>query len=128
MKIFMSRWPLLAALAILLACDSAPAAKLTALDRYVAKPDTNYNFKLVKTIPGSGQTTFVLELTSQAWLTTNEVDQPIWKHWLTIVKPDKVETSKALLLITGGSVDRPPPKSADGNLLRTALETKSIVA
>src|SRR5437763_9713921 len=49
----------------------------TALDRYVAAPDTNYAFHLVRTIPGKGQTTFLLEMTSQAWLTTNEVDRPV---------------------------------------------------
>jgi len=56
------------------------AAQLTALDKYVAKPDTNYSFQVVTTNPGDGYTTFVLEMTSQAWLTTNEVDQPGWKH------------------------------------------------
>src|SRR5437879_9455402 len=76
----------------------AAAANLTALDRYVARPDTNYNYKLVNTIPGNGQTTFVIELTSQAWLTTNEVNRPIWKHLLLIVKPKQVISSKALLL------------------------------
>lgn len=106
----------------------ASAAKLTALDRYIAKPDTNYNYKLVKTVPGPGQTTFVLEMISQAWLTTNEVNQPVWKHWLTIVKPDEVTTSKALLLISGGSIDKPAPDSADASSVKIALSTKSVVA
>jgi PhoPQ-activated pathogenicity-related protein len=111
------------------ACVSAPAAsKQTALDSYVSKPDTNYHYSLVHTIRGSGETTFVLEMTSQQWLTTNEVNQPLWKHWLTIVKPDKVETSKGLLLITGGSMDRPPPKTADITLVAAAMTTRSVVA
>lgn len=66
-------------------CGTAQAAKLTALDRYVAKPDTNYSYRLVSTIPGAGATTFVLEMKSQAWLTTQEVNQPVWQHWLTII-------------------------------------------
>ncbi len=100
----------------------------TALDRYVAAPDTNYSYHLVNTIRGEGQTTCVLEMTSQAWLTTNEVDRPLWKHWLTIVRPDAVASSKALLFIGGGANGSPPPKSADGNLVRIALATKSVVA
>src|SRR5690348_12521206 len=61
---------------------SASAAKpargdRTALDEYIARPDTNYSYHLVTNYPGQGQTTFVLEMTSQAWLTTNEVDRPI---------------------------------------------------
>lgn len=100
---------------------------LTALDKYVATPDTNYSFHLVTNIPGSGQKTFILEMTSQAWLTTNEVDRPLWKHWMTIVKPDNVASSKSLLFITGGANGGNPPKSADGNLVQIALATKSVV-
>src|SRR5205807_2874956 len=102
-------------------------AQLTALDTYVAAPDTNYAFQLVRTLPGKGQTTFVLEMTSQAWLTTNEVDRPLWKHWLIIVKPDKVTSSKSLLYISGGANDGKEPKAADGSLAQIAVATKSIV-
>ena len=55
----------------------------TALDDYVAAPDTNYSYRLVNTIRGNDQTTYILDMTSQAWLTTNEVDRPLWKHWMT---------------------------------------------
>ena len=112
----------------LLFCLPIHAAKETALDRYVAKPDTNYTWRLLNKFPGQGQTTYVLEMISQAWLTTNEVDQPIWKHWLTIVKPDKVSSSKTLLFIAGGSKDRPAPKSVDEKLAGIALATKSVLA
>ncbi len=124
----MKRISSLSCLLLAFACLPAYAAKETALDHYVAKPDTNYNWKLVNTFPGPGLTTYVIELTSQAWLTTNEVDQPIWKHWLTIVKPDKPATSKGLLFISGGAKDRPAPKSADDKLTGIALLTKSVVA
>ncbi|HVY69557.1 MAG TPA: PhoPQ-activated pathogenicity-related family protein, partial [Verrucomicrobiae bacterium] len=72
-------------------------------------------------------TTYILEMTSQAWLTTNEVDRVLWKHWLTIVKPDQATNSKALLFITGGSNGKGAPKGADANLIQTATSTKSIV-
>jgi PhoPQ-activated pathogenicity-related protein len=100
----------------------------TALDEYVARPDTNYSFRMVTRAAGGGATTFILELTSQAWLTTNEVDRPVWQHWLNIVKPDEVTSSKALLFISGGANDGKEPKGADGNLVRIARATKSIVA
>ena len=105
-----------------------PQDEQTALDRYVAAPDTNYNYHLVNTIRGQDYTPCVLEMTSQAWLTTNEVDRPLWKHWLTIVRPDAVASSKALLFIVGGANGGAPPKSADANLVRIALATKSVVA
>src|SRR5215471_9286296 len=100
----------------------------TALDDYVARPDTNYSYHLVTNFTGQGQTTFILEMTSQAWLTTNEVDRPIWKHWLVIVKPEQVTSSKSLLFINGGANDGKIPKGADGNLVRIARTTKSVVA
>ena len=31
----------------------------TALDEYIAKPDTNYSFHVVSTVPGKDQTTFI---------------------------------------------------------------------
>jgi len=100
----------------------------TALDNYVAAPDTNYSYHLVTAVPGNNQTTYILEMTSQAWLTTNEVDRPLWKHWVTIVRPDTVTHSNSLLFIGGGANGGSAPKSADGNLVRIALATKSVVA
>jgi PhoPQ-activated pathogenicity-related protein len=115
-------------LTALFLCRPAPAATLTALDRYVAKPDTNYSYKLVNTLSATGHTTFVIEMTSQAWLTTNEVNRPLWKHWLVIVKPDTVSSSKALLIISGGSNGRRDPRGADANTMQIAMGTKTIVA
>ena len=107
---------------------AAPPDQQTALDKYVAAPDTNYSFQVVKTNRGQDFTTYVLELTSQAWLTTNEVDRPVWKHWLNIVRPDTVTTSKALLFISGGANDGQVPKGGDANLVGIARTTKSVVA
>ena len=106
---------------------AVPRSQWTALDEYVNAPDTNYNYQLVATIPGNGWSTHVIELTSQAWLTTNEVDRPLWKHWLVIVKPDTVATSKSLLFIGGGANGGNPPRGTDTNLIHIALATKSVV-
>jgi PhoPQ-activated pathogenicity-related protein len=99
----------------------------TALDRYVAAPDTNYNYALSNTIPGSGQTTFVLDMTSQAWLTTNEVNRTLWKHWLILVKPNVVTNSHSLLFISNGDNPGTLPAGADSNLRQIALDTGSVV-
>jgi PhoPQ-activated pathogenicity-related protein len=112
----------------LVLCPAAPGATQTALDRYVAKPDTNYSYKLVNTLPGTGQTTFVIDMTSQAWLTTNEVNRTLWKHWLVITKPDKVSSSKALLIISGGSNGRQAPSGPDNSFSRIAIATETVVA
>jgi PhoPQ-activated pathogenicity-related protein len=99
----------------------------TALDRYVAKPDPEYSYKLVHTLPGDGGTAYVLEMTSQKWLTEQEVDKPIWKHWVTIIKPDQVNSKTGLLFITGGANDRPAPPKVDQNLIQIAKATHSVV-
>ena len=52
-----------------------------------------YSYQLVNTIQRRRLTTYVLEMTSQTWLTTKEVDRPVWKHWMTITKPDDSEVS-----------------------------------
>lgn len=100
----------------------------TALDTYVQAPDSNYAWKIEKTIPGQGATTYVLNMTSQAWLTEKEVNRPVWTHWLVIEKPDKVTSNKALLMISGGNVDSPPPDGMSDRAKGAAVATGSVVA
>jgi PhoPQ-activated pathogenicity-related protein len=104
------------------------ATQPTALDQYIAKPDPVYGWKLVSTIPGGGYQAFVLELTSQTWRSEAEVDRPVWKHWLTIVRPDTIQTNKALLFIGSGGNRDPAPKGASERAVDMALDTQSVVA
>jgi PhoPQ-activated pathogenicity-related protein len=103
-------------------------ADLTPLDEYVAKPDPNYAYSLVSTIKGNGYTGYVIQMTSQQWLTAELVDQPLWKHWVTIVRPDRVTSATALMMIDGGNSKADAPKGADPNLRRIALAANTIVA
>ncbi|QQS46072.1 MAG: PhoPQ-activated pathogenicity-related family protein [Acidobacteriota bacterium] len=104
------------------------AAQETALDRYIAQPDPVYGWKLVGTIPGQECTGYVLELTSQTWRSEKDVDRPVWKHWLTIVKPDQVRSNKALLFIGGGRNGDPAPSRLSGRSEMIARQTGSVVA
>ena len=104
-----------------------PAEAKTALDKYVAAPDPSYKYELVSTIPGKGYTTFVIDMTSQTWRSANEVNRNVWKHWMVVIKPDNVASSKSLLYISGGNNNSPAPKSADENVARIAVTTKSVV-
>lgn len=97
---------------------SLPAlAADTALDRYVRKPDPTYSYRLVNSVRGDGYTSYVIELTSQTWRQASEVDRPVWKHWLTIVKPDRVASTTGYLFISGGSVTAGAPAET-GPVLR----------
>jgi PhoPQ-activated pathogenicity-related protein len=106
----------------------ALAAQDTALDRYVKQRDPVYAWKLVKTIRAAGYRTHVLELTSQTWRSEKDVDRPVWKHWLTIVKPDRLKSTKSLLFIGGGSNNNPAPAKPPERVVTIATETGSIVA
>ncbi len=103
-------------------------ANQTALDRYVAKPDANYAYKLVNTFEGKDTTGYVIELTSQQWRTAAEVDRPIWTHWMTIAVPAKVKSKTAMLLINGGKNGGEAPKGGDVMLNNIARATNAIVA
>lgn len=104
------------------------AAGETALDRYVAKPDPTYSWKVVRTIPGNPATQYVVDLKSQTWRTEQEVDRPVWQHWLIIVKPAKVSSKTAFLRITGGANGREAPQTAEAATIKLAEETNSVVA
>jgi PhoPQ-activated pathogenicity-related protein len=103
------------------------AAGETALDRYVHSPDPHYKYELVRTIPGEGYAAYVLDMTSQQWRTAKESSQPVWRHWVTIVKPEKVDTTTGLLFITGGSNKDQAPGKVDAFLREAAVTTHSVV-
>lgn len=103
-------------------------ADKTPLDDYIAKPDSTYSWKLVKTTPGDGYTTFLVNMKSQTWRSMPEVDRPLWQHWLMIVKPDVVKHDTGFLNIVGGRNDRNPPGQADPQTVAYAKATNSVVA
>jgi PhoPQ-activated pathogenicity-related protein len=103
-------------------------AEETALDRYIAKPDSSYGWKLVGRYPGKGETTFVISLTSQTWRSKEEVDKPVWTHWLTVVRPDQARAGTAFLFIGGGEFKDPPPKVAPQRVMALAEGTNTVVA
>jgi len=75
----------------------------TALDRYVREPDPAYHYELVKTDTSGDETTYIIKMISQSWLTAKEVQQTNWWHWLIIIRPKEVAHDTALLFIGGGS-------------------------
>jgi PhoPQ-activated pathogenicity-related protein len=109
------------------ACPWLPAAE-TALDRYVAKPDSTYSWKIIRTERDGDSTRYIVDLKSQTWRTTKDVDRPVWQHWLTIVKPDKPISNCAFLFITGGANGGKPPAKLNPMIARIAQGTHGVVA
>src|SRR4029077_9333746 len=80
-----------------------------------------------QSIKGEGYTTHYVDMISQSWLTTNEVNRPLWQHWLTIVVPEKVGSSIGLLMIGGGANRTNAPSKPAANLILVATTTGCVV-
>ena len=100
----------------------------TALDDYVNAPDSNYSYSVVSTASGTGYTTYILDMTSQKWRDSSEVDRPVWHHWLIIVKPNGAVSNTSLLWIDGGDNGGSAPTSADDTAVQLALSTNTVVS
>ncbi|HIM67151.1 MAG TPA: hypothetical protein EYM45_01170 [Verrucomicrobia bacterium] len=115
--------------ALALGCTILPSAMggETALDRYLAKPDPAYEYKLISQHEGDGCTTYILGMTSQKFLTEKDVNRTLWKHWMIVAKPHRLKHDTGLILITGGSNGGDPPTKGDGTMAKIAAKTGSVV-
>jgi PhoPQ-activated pathogenicity-related protein len=118
----------LAALCSPAAAKPPKAGDLTPLDEYVQSPDASYKWEVVKTVEGNRSKTAVIKLTSQAWRGEEDVDRPVWEHWLIVIKPTTLKTDKAFLVVSGGGNGGQPPDGANAVVSRIAEATGSIVA
>src|SRR3954466_8678119 len=110
------------------AAPSAARASQTALDRYVAAPDDAFAWKVANTVNAAGMTATLIELTSQRWLTEAEVEQPLWRHWLWVIAPEKVTSDIAFMAISGGRNDRNPPNGPAPWLPELAGRTGTVAS
>ncbi len=100
----------------------------TAFDEYIAKPDSSYEWKVVGQVTTGKFKTSILRLHSQTWRTEQEVDRPLWEHWLVVTVPPKVTSDKAFLLIGGGSHTSKQPTGPDAVASAIAMASGGIVA
>ena len=98
----------------------------TALDRYIAKPDTSYAYALADTIVSPGLTTYIIDMTSQTWRSAAEVDKPVWQHWVQIIVPDNTVSDTAVLVINGGSNNQSAPTAPNALAASFALQTNQV--
>lgn len=98
------------------------------LSDYVYTPDDAFKYEIAHQEKKNGYTLYVLKMTSQKWLSTKEVTDPTWWHWITIVVPDGKTPETGFLFVGGGSRDSEMPTNADGEILEIAKNTNSVVA
>ena len=101
--------------------------QISPLEAYVKEKDDAFEYKLVDEIKEDGYTFYVIRMVSQKWLTTQEVKDPVWWHWLTIIVPEGSKSNKGMLFINGGSHATRQPKKPKDMLLQIALGTQSVV-
>lgn len=69
----------------------------------------------------------VVRLTSQSWLTLEQVDRVEWQHWMELYIPDELASNVAFLFITGGSNASGTPSQPDSTLMQIAQTTGNVV-
>ncbi|MBI3683586.1 MAG: PhoPQ-activated pathogenicity-related family protein [Acidobacteria bacterium] len=106
----------------------AAVNQLTALEQYVRAPDSSFRYELLSTTRAGSTTAYVLDMVSQNWLSPAAVNRTEWRHWLIIIKPDRVDTSTGLLFINGGSNGGRPPSGPDPLLALLAGDMGAVVA
>ncbi|MFN8705236.1 MAG: PhoPQ-activated protein PqaA family protein, partial [Planctomyces sp.] len=100
----------------------------TPLDDYIQKPDDSYSWKVVSSETVGGMKTVVIDMVSQTWRTKDEVDHPVWRHWLTLAFSEKVKSDIGMLFIGGGRNGGDPPKGSDERTMAIAKATGTCVA
>ena len=103
----------------------------TALESYLAHDDGAFNLLHIASQPGPGYTAHLYQMTSQEWLSTAEVDNPVWIHSLVMVVPDTVNSETGLLFVGEGKNTDSFPDATDQTvqvITQLALGSQSIVA
>ena len=114
---------------------SMSGVKEFSLEEYVNLRVGSYSWEVLESGSGVGYHHHLLRLVSQTWRTEREVDRTVWSHWLSIVIPDSVkeaagrgESSKALLIISGGSNKGKAPAGAEEKAVEMAVGSGAVVA
>ena len=100
----------------------------TVIDEYVQAADASYSWDVVSVSENDGLTTVVVDMVSQTWLTSDDVDRTEWRHWLTLSIPSQVTAGVALLNIGGGSNGGERPVAASERMTAIARGTGTVVA
>lgn len=93
------------------------AGSVDRLREFVQDDDPAYTYALDSQQNGIGYTTYFLQMDSQQWRSEDEISPAIWSHWMTIIVPDMITTTKAHLVIVGGDVSETLPGMGELPLL-----------
>lgn len=113
------------------ACLSIPSSNaqeaLNELEAYVLEPDDSFAWKVHSALSSPTYSNVVIELTSQNWLTEDDVDRTLWKHWLVLYIPALIDEDVAVLLVSAGENGDEVPLP-DLQLGLAAIASRSVIA
>ena len=92
---------------------------------WIEKNEPEYSWRVVEHKKCKDYELYQIELISQAWRDSSEVEQVLWKHPLKVVVPGEVEAQSALLAIRGGHLDQ--EKALEQTSIDWALACSSVV-
>ncbi len=99
------------------------------LREFVQSEDPAYTYSLESEGAGVGYSTYFIQMDSQQWRTEEEITPSVWSHWMTLVVPDVTTTTKAHLVIVGGSVSEDLPSVGELPIfIQVAITTGTPVA
>lgn len=110
-----------------LAAATPAAGPDCALQQYVKFNDNAFDWSHQSETKVDGATIHHLRLTSQRWRADTEVDQPLWKHWVTVSIPDNPRHKVPILVIGGGRHRENPPATPPGETLTLARAAGAVV-
>lgn len=116
----------LTALAACAVCWAADTPAADPLRDYVYAPDPSYTYSLHTVVEEDGYKACFIEMTSQSWR-ADDVEPHLWRHWLTVILPDNVNGTRAMLYVSGGHTSPDPPVAAPPLFARIAMITQSVV-
>ena len=99
---------------------------LNALEAYVQEEDDSYTWKVHSTEVFGISKNVVIDMTSQNWLTEDDVDRTEWKHWIILTIPSVIDTDIAVFLVNGGDNDGEVP-DPNAELGLAAITARSIL-
>lgn len=98
------------------------------LKSYVDTEDASYEWSIKQNIKTEEYRYVLVDLTSQSWLTLEEVNRTDWQHWIEIYIPNNRESDVPMLFIAGGGNSGEEPSLTDSIGLQIALVSKTVVA
>jgi PhoPQ-activated pathogenicity-related protein len=107
----------------------------SALETYVQADDYSFTFYPAPILPETapipyvftGYKMYILDLKSQTWRSLDDVNKPLWQHWLRVYVPDGAISTTALLSIGSGSTSATPNASPNTTNANLALDLDSVV-